>query len=95
MNIPFSKPCKEKVKMKIRFFLYLAALLLSTAPGVLLAQASDYHPYVSDNFTASLGAMRSSNSFNIESDAIGDPGDDVDFDDSLNVSDHSTFSMGK
>ena len=95
MNIPFSKPCKEKVKMKIRFYLYFAALLLSTAPGVLLAQADDYHPYVSDNFTASLGAMRSSNSFNFESDAIGDPGDDIDFDDSLNVSDHSTFFNGQ
>ena len=81
--------------MKTRFFVNSAALLLSMAPGVLLAQTSDYHPYISDTFTASLGAMRSSNSFNFESDAIGDPGDDVDFDDSINVSDHSTFFNGQ
>ena len=80
--------------MKTRFYLYFAALLFSMAPEVLLAQSSDYHSYLSDRFSASLGAMRSSNSFNFESDAIGDPGDDIDFDDSLNVSDHSTFFNG-
>jgi hypothetical protein len=95
MNIPFSNRCKEEVKMKIRVYWYTTTLLLSMVPGVLLAQSSDYHAYVSDNFTASLGAMRSSNSFNFESDAIGDPGDDIDFDDSLNVSDHSTFFNGQ
>jgi hypothetical protein len=81
--------------MKLHVYLYSLALLLSMTPGILLAQDSDYHPYISDRFTASLGAMRSSNSFNIESDAIGDPGDDIDFDDSLNVSDHSTFFNGQ
>jgi hypothetical protein len=80
--------------MKIHFYLYSLAMLLSMAPGVLLAQAGDYHPYISDRFSASLGAMRSSNSFDFESDAIGDPGDDIDFDDSLNVSDNSTFING-
>jgi hypothetical protein len=95
MDILLSNPCKENVKMKIRLYLYSAALLLSMMPGVLLAQDSDYHPYVSDNFTASLGAMRSSNSFNFESDTIGDPGNDIDFDDALNVSDHSTFFNGQ
>ena len=81
--------------MKIQYHPFLVALLLLLAPGVLLAQTGDYHPYVSDTFTASLGAMRSSNSFDFESDAFGDPGDDVDFDDSLNVSDHSTFFNGQ
>jgi hypothetical protein len=80
--------------MKTRIYLYFVALLLLMVPGVLLAQDSDYHPYISDRFTASLGAMRSSNSFNFESDGIGDPGDDIDFDDSLNVSDSSTFING-
>jgi hypothetical protein len=81
--------------MKAHFYLYSVALLLSMGPGVLLAQSSDFHPYISDRFTVSVGAMRSSNSFNFESDAIGDPGDDVDFNDSLNVSDHSTFLNGQ
>ena len=81
--------------MKIQFQPCLVALILLLTPGVLLAQTSDYHPYISDRFTASLGAMRSSNAFNFQSDAIGDPGDDIDFDDSLNVSDNSTFFNGQ
>jgi len=81
--------------MKIQFQPCLVALILLLTPGVLLAQTSDYHPYISDRFTASLGAMRSSNAFNFESDAIGAPGDDIDFDDSLNVSDNSTFFNGQ
>ena len=81
--------------MKTQFHPFLVALLLLLTPGFLLAQTGDYHPYISDSFTASLGAMRSSNSFHFESDAIGDPGDDIDFDDSINVSDHSTFFNGQ
>ena len=80
--------------MKIRLYLSFAALVLSTSSGVLLAQDSDYHPYISDRFSASLGAMRSSNSFNFEADSNVDIGTDVDFDDNLNVSDHSTFFNG-
>jgi len=34
--------------MKNRFCLYSVALLLSMMPRVLLAQADDYHSYVSD-----------------------------------------------
>ena len=75
--------------MKYRLSLILSALLLTTVPAVVLAQGYEYHPALSDNFTASLGYMRSSNSFKFESDAIGDPGDDIDFDDTLGVSDHS------
>ena len=93
--MPFSESPNEKVKMKTRFHLYCLALLLSVTPSVLLAQDGNYHSYVSDTFTVSLGAMRSSNSFNFESDALGDLGDDIDFDDSLNVSDHSTFFNGQ
>jgi hypothetical protein len=55
-------------------------LVLTTAPGVVLAQSYEYHPVISDNFTVSLGYMHSSNSFDFESNAIGDPGDDIDVD---------------
>jgi len=70
-------------------------VLCLLAPGILFAQDSDYHPILSDNFTASLGAMKSSNSFKAEAGAPGDPGDEIDFDDSLGVSNSSTFFNGQ
>jgi len=66
-------------------------LFFSATPGVLLAQDYEYHPVLSDNFTAAIGYMRSSNAFKAEADDIGDLGDEVDFDDALNVSDHSSL----
>jgi hypothetical protein len=81
--------------MKYQLGLLMSALVLTTAPGIVLAQSYEYHPVISDNFTASLGYMYSSNSFKFESDTIGDPGDDIDFDDVLNVSDHSNFFSGQ
>jgi len=65
-------------------------------PAALLAQDYEYHPAISDNFYASLGAMRSNDSFRIEADAPqGEDGDDVDFGDTLGVSRHSTFFNGQ
>ena len=81
--------------MKYRLSLILSGLLLTTLPAVVLAQGYEYHPALSDNFTATLGYMRSSNSFKFESDVIGDPGDDIDFNDALNVSGHSNFFNGQ
>lgn len=81
--------------MKIRYGLSLSALILSVTPIVVMAQDYDYHPVLSDNFNASLGYMRSSNSFSFESDILGDPGDDIDFNDALKVSDHSSFFNGQ
>jgi hypothetical protein len=69
----------------------LAVLVLSATSTAVLAQSYEYHPVLSDNFSASLGYMRSSNSFRFESDILGDLGDEVDFDDALDVSDHSSF----
>ena len=70
-------------------------MVLTLVPGSLLAQEYDYHPILSDRFTASLGAMRSSNSFDVEAGIPGDPGDYIDFNKSLGVSDHSSFFNGK
>lgn len=81
--------------MNHRLYLCLCALIFASVPGSLLAQEYEYHPALSDRFTASLGAMRSSNSFKVESDIPGDPGDDIDFNDSLGVSDHSNFFNGQ
>ncbi len=59
--------------MKHHLYLYLSALILSTVPASLLAQEYDYHPALSDNFTASFGTMKSSNSFKMRADTIVDP----------------------
>jgi len=80
------------------YFLLFSAVLLS-APGTLLAQDYEYHPALSDNFSAVLGAMRSSNSFKVSADGLDPdntlPEDEIDFDDSLGVSHHSTFFNGQ
>jgi len=81
--------------MKKTLYLYVITLMLSFFSNAVLAQDYDYHPMLSDRFTAYLGVMRSSNSFDFESNILGDPGDYVDFDDSLGVSDSSTFFNGQ
>jgi len=81
--------------MKNGPYFFLSVMMLSLAPGTLLAQDYEYHPALSDRFTATLGAFRSSNAFKFESDVIDDPGDDIDFDDSLGVSKNSTLFNGQ
>jgi len=81
--------------MKNRFIPCLYSIVLSMVPGALLAQDYDYHPALSDSFTAYLGAMHSSNSFKIRADGIAERGDDIDFDDKFDVSDQSTFFNGQ
>jgi len=80
--------------MKNRIKPVLMALLLAVSPTALMAQDYEYHPALSDNFTATLGYMRSSNSFTLESFGLGDRGKDIDFDDVLDVSDRSSFFNG-
>jgi opacity protein-like surface antigen len=84
--------------MNTRFFFFVSALILSAAPVTTLAQDYDYHPAISDNFTASLGAMKSSNSFEFRSESVFEPepfDTDIDFTDALGVSDSSTFFNGQ
>lgn len=81
--------------MKKLHSISLLFVILIISPGFLLAQDYDQHPYLSDNFSFSLGAMRSSNSFTLESDLGDDIGDEINFGDSLGVSKHSTFFNGQ
>lgn len=84
--------------MNIRFGLALSALILSATPVTLLAQDYEYHPFISDSFSASLGYMKSSNSFEFRAERVGTPEEfkgDIDFDDSIGVSDSSTFFNGQ
>ena len=77
----------------------LSSAVLFSAPATLLAQDYEYHPALSDNFSAVLGAMRSSNSFKVEADGLEPdnslPGDDIDFENVLDVSQHSTLFNGQ
>lgn len=81
--------------MKKLLALCFIALTFSTASSSVMAQDFDYHPFLSDNFTVFLGAMRSNNSFKMESDVGADIGDEIDFIDTLAVSDHSTLFNGQ
>ena len=80
-------------------YFWLSSAILLSASGTLLAQDYDYHPALSDNFSAILGAMRSSNSFKVEANSPrvdqGLPGDEIDFEDSLGISHHSTLFNGQ
>jgi hypothetical protein len=83
-------PTKRSFMTK-RLLSNLSALILISTSGVLMAQDYEYHPALSDTFFLSVGAMRSSNSFKLESDLGDDLGDEIDFEDTLDVSGHSTF----
>ena len=81
--------------MKKGLYFCLSAMILSSAPGALPAQDYEYHPALSDRFYASFGAFRSNNAFKVKADNPGAdnslPGDEVDFGNSLDVSEHSTL----
>ena len=82
--------------MKIRHLVATITLLASSMPLTLLADDYEYHPALSDNFSVYLGAMKSSNSFNLSASAIDAGFDrDIDFDDNLGVSNSSTFFNGQ
>jgi hypothetical protein len=72
----------------IAIVLLVTSGLALTAP--LCAQESQFHSCLTDNFILSVGAFKSSNSFRISANGK-DLNTDVDFDDSLGVSDHSTL----
>lgn len=84
--------------MNIRSAISLSALLAIAVPASSMAQDYEYHPILSDNFVATLGAMKSSNSFELSSEGlVADPGfgEDIDFGNDLGVSDSSTLLNGQ
>jgi hypothetical protein len=90
-----SKILTSGMHMKNSFALSLFVVILMISPGILLAQDYDYHPYISDSFSFSIGAMHSNNAFTLESDLGDDIGNEIDFNDALRVSDDSTFFNGQ
>jgi len=76
----------------------LSAFALATSSGVVIAQDSDYHPALSDNFILSIGAFRSDNSFKITADGSEidvETGDRIDFGDSVGVDESNTLANGQ
>jgi hypothetical protein len=53
----------REIIMKKGLFLWASAIVLASLSGTIVAQDSDYHPALSDNFSFSLGAFRSDNNF--------------------------------
>lgn len=73
----------------VLFPLFASILLLGS--GAAAAQTPDYHPVLSDRFILTVGAFRSSNSFKISADGNRQTRSDVDFGDTVGVSDTSTL----
>lgn len=72
----------------IEIFLVVAISLIATKP--IFAQEAEYHSGLTDRFILSVGAFKSTNSFNISASGT-DIDRGIDFDDKLGVSDHSTL----
>lgn len=73
------------------FLWYVISVLMFS--GTVFAQEYEYHPSLSDNFTAVLGAFRSDNSFKISAEgSIQDEIEDsIDFGNSVGVDKSSTL----
>jgi len=78
--------------MKNGISLFLSGLMLSSISSTTVAQDSDYHPALSNNFDFSVGAYRSDNSLTIAAGNREIGGDDIDFGDSVGVDQSSTIA---
>jgi hypothetical protein len=77
--------------MKKVIFLCVSTIALASVSSTVIAQDSDYHPVLTDNFTLTAGAFRSDNTLKI---ATSDPGRlprFVDFDDTVGVDSSATI----
>jgi len=83
--------CKGFV-MKKCLFLCATAVALTSLSGAIVAQDSDYHSALSDNFILSVGAFRSDNTFKISAEGTEIDGDDVDFGNSVGVDKSNTIA---
>jgi hypothetical protein len=77
--------------MKKGLLIYMSALTLASVSGATLAQESDYHPGLQNNFGLAVGAFRSSNSFEISSSGRDIETGDIDFGDSVGVDKDNTI----
>ena len=73
-------------------FLCLSAIMLTSVSGTAIAQDSDYHPAMSDNFMFSIGAFKSDNTFKIRAEDGEFGTGDIDFGDSVGVDQSNTLA---
>jgi hypothetical protein len=73
-------------------FLCLSAIMLTSVSGTALAQDSDYHSALSDNFIFGVSAFRSDNTFKIRAEDREIGGGNVDFGDSVGVDNSNTIA---
>ena len=73
-------------------FLCISAIAMASASSTIIAQDSDYHPNLSDNFLFAAGAFRSDNTFKIRAGGLDFGGDEVDFGDSVGVDSSNTIA---
>jgi len=72
--------------------LFLSAIVLTSISGSLVAQDSDFHPALTDNFNFSVGAFRSDNKFTLAAGGIEIGDGDIDFGNSVGVEESNTIA---
>jgi hypothetical protein len=82
----------EDVIMRKSMFLCLSAIMLMSLSSTALAQDSDYHSALSDNFIFGVSAFRSDNTFKIRAEDREIGGGNVDFGDSVGVDNSNTIA---
>ena len=78
--------------MKKYFILCVTAIMLTSLSGTIVAQDSDHHAAMSDNFVFTVGAFRSDNTFKIGAEGTEIDGDNIDFGDSVGVDKSNTIA---
>jgi len=83
--------------MKYGIYFILSGILASMFSGPVVAQDFEYHPELSDNFTATFGAFKSDNSFKISAEGIivDEIEERIDFGDRVGIDESATFFNGQ
>jgi hypothetical protein len=76
--------------LKQSLFTLLGILIIVLAPLTVSAQETgDYHPFLTDKFNIGIGVFSPNKSFGIQVDG-SDPGEEIDFDETLKTDDSQT-----
>jgi hypothetical protein len=78
--------------MKKSTFLCASATVLASLSGTSVAQDSDYHSALSDNYVFTVGAFRSDNAVKIGAAGVEVDSDEIDFGKSVGVDQTSTIA---
>ena len=78
--------------MNFRHLLCISAAMISLPTGLAFAEETDFHPSLSDRFTFSAGAFRSTNTFKIKAEGSEIDGNYIDFGNSVGVEENNTIA---